>query len=280
MRERSKRPNRAYAAIPNAAMRDENISMEARGLLALLMTYSDDWTFRKDKLMEVTGWGRDKLEKHMGELRRAQYVELVQDRDKTGRVHGSTWIIRDEGHRGPENQCVGDATEALNFSDTEALKNQHPVKPSPGKSAPIRRTILKENQKEESQGGFDESEISLFPDLPKPEAPLGGKTPDQWFDDFWAAYPTKPGTSKKNAKAKFIAALKLAKPEDLIRAASAYAKSRDREDPKFTKHAEFWLSGQFWETWLAEPEIDPERARLQAITAAARAAGRPQIGRL
>lgn len=122
-------------------------------------------------------------------------------------------------------------------------------------------------------------EEGLFPDLPKPEAPLGGKTPDHWFDEFWSAYPTRAGASKKNAKAKFLAALKLAKPEDLIRAASAYAKSREREDEKYTKHAEFWLSGQFWETWLAEPEIDPERARLQAITAAARAAARPQIGR-
>lgn len=264
MRERSNRRGRAYAAIPNAALRDASISMEARGLLALLMTYSDEWTFQKGHLMEITGWGRDKFEKHMGELRRAQYVDLVQERDTTGRVLGSTWIIRDEGSRGPENQGVGEATEAL--------KNRAPEKPSPGKSAPLRRTTDKENQTKESQ--------ALFPDLLKPEAPLGGKTPDQWFDEFWAAYPTKPGTSKKNAKVKFLAALKLAKPEDLIRAASAYAKSRDREDPKFTKHAEFWLSGQFWETWLAEPEIDPERARLQAITAAARAAGRPQIGRL
>lgn len=263
MRERSQRQGRAYAAIPNAALRDNSISMEARGLLALLMTYSDQWTFQKCHLMEVTGWGRDKFEKHMGELRRAQYVDLVQDRDTTGRVLGSTWIIRDEGNRGPEIQCVGEATEAL--------KNQHPVKPSPGKSTPLRRTTDQEDQKEESQ--------TLFRDIQQPEAPLGGKTLDLWFEEFWAAYPTKTGTSKKNAKAKFLAALKLAKPEDLIRAASAYAKSRDREDPKFTKHAEFWLSGQFWESWLTEPEIDPERARLQAITAAARAAQRPMLPR-
>lgn len=137
------------------------------------------------------------------------------------------------------------------------------------KAEPVKEPVSKPVTREEG----------LFQDLQQPEAPLGGKTLDLWFEEFWAAYPTKTGTSKKNAKAKFLAALKLAKPEDLIRAASAYAKSRDREDPKFTKHAEFWLSGQFWESWLTEPEIDPERARLQAITAAARAAQRPQIGR-
>ena len=39
MRERSQRLGRAYAAIPNAAMRDESISIEARGLLLLV-----DWS--------------------------------------------------------------------------------------------------------------------------------------------------------------------------------------------------------------------------------------------
>lgn len=263
MRERSKRHGRAYAAIPNAALRDTSISMEARGLLALLMTYSDEWTFQKGHLMEVTGWGRDKFEKHMGELRRAQYVDLIQDRDTTGRVLGSTWIIRDEGNRGPEFQGVGDATEAL--------KNRAPEKPSPGKSAPLRRTTDKEDQKEESQG--------LFPHLQEPEAPCGGKTIHQLFDEFWAAYPKRQGSSRKNASNKFAAALKLVSAEDLIRAAAAYARSRDREDPKFTKHAEFWLSGQHWEAWLEEPEIDPERDRLRAITAAAQAAARPMLQR-
>lgn len=273
MRERSQRQGRAYAAIPNAALRDTSISMEARGLLALLMTYADDWTFQKGHLMEVTGWGRDKFEKHMRELRDAQYVELVQDRDATGRVFGSTWIIRDEGHRSPEIQGVGDSTEALNFSDTEALKNQHPEKPSPGKSAPLRRTTLKENQKEETQ--------TLFGDLPKQEA----KAEKDHFAEFWAAYPKcqrKVDRPKAMALFQRIVTGKhgvIAKtaPEVIIEGLRRYASTNP--DPAYIPLPKTWLNGERWtqfqtEAQAEDPEVSAYRARMRRIIEEAEAAKR------
>lgn len=160
MRERSSRPGRLYAAIPNEVMRDAEISMEARGLLALLMTYSDEWEFRKDHLLEVTKWGRDKFERHMGELVSAGYVERVQTREEgTGKLLGSSWIIRDD--RGPENQGVG---------DTEALKNRPTVKPTHGESAPIRKNKREEEQTGRNIKGDFETEPSLFSDMTQPES--------------------------------------------------------------------------------------------------------------
>lgn len=252
MREKMQRTGRAYAAIPNAALRDVEISMEARGLLALLMTYSDDWVFRKGHLLEITGWGRDKFEKHMGELRSAQYVELVQDRDTTGRVLGSTWIIRDAGNRGPENQCVGETTEALNFSDTEALKNQHPVKPAPGKSAPIRRTILKENQEEETQGFFDKVQ-----EAEKPK--------DDGFNDFWEAYPKCPRKTGKpqahQAWCRIISGKAKEIPKTdakvIIEAVKRFAASG--QDPQFIPLPTTWLNGARWDQFQAPVGGDSPR---------------------
>jgi hypothetical protein len=237
MRERSQRPDRAYAAIPNAAMRDESISMEARGLLALLMTYSDDWTFQKSHLMQVTGWGRDKFEKHIGELRAAQYIKLVQDRDQNGRLLGSTWIICDEGHRGPEIQVVGDATEAL--------KNRGPVKPSPGKSAPLRRTTDQEEQKQETQ--------TLFAEMAE------AKKPDP-FPEFWEAYPAcKRKTDRAKALALFnqITAGKhriipKADPAEIIRGLKAYAATNP--DQEYIPLPTTWLNGERWLAFKAKPE--------------------------
>ena len=119
MRERSHRPDRRYAAIPNDAMRNKGISMDARGLLALMMTYSDDWHFQRDYLMEITGFGRDRFQKAMRELSEAGYVELVPIRDDGGHMAGTTWIIRD------------DPTERLKTRPSaESLKNRQPVKPN------------------------------------------------------------------------------------------------------------------------------------------------------
>lgn len=134
MRHRSNRPNRKYASIPNAAMRDEHLSIEARGMLALLMTYSDTWTFRRSHLMQVAGVGRDKFQRLMRELIEAGYVRRVPVREDGGKVRGSEWLITDEPDREPDNQAVG---------STESLKNRSPVSPATGKSGPLRRSSNK-----------------------------------------------------------------------------------------------------------------------------------------
>lgn len=140
MRHRTTRPDRKYAAIPNEAMRDERLSIEARGLLALLMTYSDDWVFRRDHLMTVAGIGRDKFQNLMRELTEAGYVRRVSVRGEGGKLSGSQWQINDEPDRGPESQAVG---------STEGLKNRPPVTPAAGKSGPLRRSTGKKTNLEE-----------------------------------------------------------------------------------------------------------------------------------
>lgn len=242
MRERSSRPGRLYAAIPNEAMRDAEISMEARGLLALLMTYSDEWTFRKDHLLDVTKWGRDKFERHMGELVSAGYVERVQTREEgTGKLLGSSWIIRDD--RSPENQGVG---------VTEALKNRPPVKPTHGESAPIRKNNREEEQKKRTPL-TPEGECDLFgvsssehESEPKHQA----KASDR-FEEFWKVYPKRVG--KPAAQRNFARAVKAgADPQEIIEGARRYAESKAVADG-FVKHPQGWLTDERWKDEAAEP---------------------------
>ncbi|MGL6209124.1 MAG: hypothetical protein ACRC14_04755 [Paracoccaceae bacterium] len=225
MRERSTRPGRKYAAIPNDMLRDKTLSADARFLLALLMTYSDEWVFNKAHLMEITGFGRDKFERAMGDLRAAEYVEWVQNREEnTGKLIGTTWVIRDS--RGPENQGVG---------DTEALKNRHPVKPTPGKTAP-KKTYREEDQSVRTLFGSEEPQSDVRE--AKPE-----KKPDR-FDEFWDECPRK--VSKDKAKPAFNKALRKVDAETLVVAMRRYAVLRRGEDPKFTAHPASWLNGERW----------------------------------
>lgn len=241
MRERSSRPNRAYAAIPNAAMRNTAISMEARGLLALLMTYADSWVFRRDHLMEVTGWGRDKFSKHMGELREAGYVELVMDRAEGGKLIGTTWVIRDENHRGPEIQSLG---------FTEALKNRPPAKPTSGESAPIRRTRSQEDQQEESPKP-PEGASDLFS---ANGDPVEEKTEPDRFDEFWKVYPKKAG--KPAAQKAWAKAIKRAPAQTIIDGARRYAHWLSQGGPK-----DFRPIPKFPQGWLNDDRWDDEEIR-------------------
>ena len=253
MRERSSRPGRLYAAVPNDAMRDKRLSIEARGLLALLMTYSDEWVFIKEHLQEIAGIGRDKFERVMGELISEGYVERVLTREaETGKLLGSTWVIRDD--RGPEIQ---------GFGSTEALKNRPPAEPTPGKSAP------KNNNREEKQKGRtpltpqgeSEKEPSLFSEDPTPP-----KKPNvsELFDRFWKVYPKKEG--RKKASENFARAIKAgADPEAIIAGARRYASACVGEDPKFIKWPQGWLTDERWNDGPPQEELTPAQIRLRAI---------------
>lgn len=249
MRERSSRPGRLYAAIPNEAMRDSSISIEARGMLALLMTYSDDWVFRRDHLQEVSGLGRDKFERVMGELRTAGYVELQQMREQgSGRLLGRTWVIRD--HRSPENPGVG---------VTEALKNRHPAEPTPGESAHIRRTTLQEEQNGRTplppEGDlFGDSQSSAQEPQPKPMVEKA-KIIEEKFKEFYKVYPKKvgPDAAQKN----FAKAVKGgADPDEIIAGARRYAdwlaSGGPRDFRPNPKNPQGWLTEGRWKDDLQE----------------------------
>ena len=132
MRHHSNRPDRQYAAIPNAAMRDEHLSIGARGLLALLMTYADNWTFRRDHLMQVVGVGKDKFGRLMSELIEAGYVSHDYLHDERGRMTGRTWVINDQ----PGSTVV---RKKPTTDNTVVRENRRPENPSSGESAPIRK---------------------------------------------------------------------------------------------------------------------------------------------
>ncbi len=230
MRERSHRPDRKYAAIPNDAMRNKDLSMDARGLLALMMTYSDDWQFHRDYLMEITGFGRDRFQKAMRELSAAGYVELVPIRDDGGHMAGTTWIIRD------------DPTESLKTrSSAESLKNRQPVKPTAGETVPLRRPTGKKTNREEDQASL------AFGALPHANdagtAPTSAEKADDAFNRFWAVYPKKAG--KADALKAWPKAVAKADVETIILAAKRYAETGDVARG-FAKNAQGWLNGERW----------------------------------
>jgi hypothetical protein len=70
--------------------------------------------------------------------------------------------------------------------------------------------------------------------------------PDQpsLFDQFWAAYPKKVG--KPSALKAWDKAITKVKPDIIIAAAVAYAKSRVGQDDSFTKHPGPWLNDERW----------------------------------
>lgn len=254
MRQRSRRPGRAYAAIPNAAMRDQRVSIEARGLLALMMTYADEWTFVFSHLQDLTGVGRDKLRKMLKELETAGYIFREIVRCAKGELGGTEWVIVDDpaevvsgGHNIPQPQDDGEQGENPDGSRQPEIqgigengRRETEIQGIGGHRCPETPTAV-------FSGGHIRKPIYKNP----PNPPPGGRGVEDRFSDFWMAYPHRVGeTAARRAWGRVATAENV---EAIIGAAEAYA-GDGRVRRGYPKLPGNWLLDRCWEDGPALPE--------------------------
>jgi hypothetical protein len=68
-----------FTRIPNTAVHDPALDLKARGLLLVMLSKPDGWTFRERHLAEVCGVGRDQLRGAMQTLIDAGYVVRTRE---------------------------------------------------------------------------------------------------------------------------------------------------------------------------------------------------------
>lgn len=219
-----------YTIIDNRILNDPSLSLEAKGLLAHLLSRPDDWNISLDQLSNQHHVGRDKIQRIMRELREAGYARLDSKRDpNTGHLSGKVWVIveqPDAANREPENPAVG--------ANTESLKNRPSEKPTVGKSGPILIT--------ESLPNTDSNQ---------PPNPHAAKARDDGpaFEEFERAYPFLSIHRREPARVEFA---KLS-PEDrraAIECAARYADECRKRDYKVCS-PQRWLRERGWEGFLA-----------------------------
>lgn len=246
MREKTHRPDRAYAAIPNAAMRDRRLSAAARGVLAYLMTHADDWDFYPSVIKADMCLGKTTYDNCMRELRHRGYLKLKPIR-KDGKLAGKQWLLIDD----PDKVATEEA-QIVEHHDSQSGRQS--VSLTVGETDHIRRTTLQENQTGRNQ-------TSSGPEGNEHAKPCANH--DEAFLRFWAVYPIKKG--KADAKRNFIKAVKGgADPEAIIAGAKRYAKSDDVKRG-FAKHPQGWISGERWEDEDLKSHGDDQSSRLRAI---------------
>jgi len=63
-----------FTRVPNSAVNDERLDLKSRGLLLIMLSKPDGWTFRERHLAEAAGVGRDQVNTAMARLIEAGYV--------------------------------------------------------------------------------------------------------------------------------------------------------------------------------------------------------------
>jgi hypothetical protein len=126
-----------YAQIPNETLRDRSLSLQARGMLAFILSYPDDWQFSKRWLMQETGSGRDRTDAILAELDAAGYCQRHQTRGADGRVGAWEYLFYDTPQPRPEKPVMA----------SPQRENPQPENPRPANRTPT-NTIRDEHQKE------------------------------------------------------------------------------------------------------------------------------------
>jgi hypothetical protein len=78
------KPDRNFTVLPNAMIRDEELSFRARGVLVYLLSMPGDWEVSSERLAYLGREGRDAIRTVMRELINAGYAELRKEQTAAG----------------------------------------------------------------------------------------------------------------------------------------------------------------------------------------------------
>lgn len=204
-----------FTIIPNEAILDARLSISARWLLAYLLSRPNDWQVQVGDIQKKGGIGREKAYRLIKELIAVGWVRKDFSRGEGGQWGGIDYVVMDQPE--VEETSVSPCAEKP-YTVKPHTENHHLTK------------NLKKPRTEKVTN--TENNISL----------------DAEFAEFWAAYPRRPGNSRKDAlKAYGKARQKLKVPQEAILAGTkAYAAFREGEPPLYTKTAAAWLNAEMW----------------------------------
>lgn len=163
MSESSVRSGRkkGYVVLFREVAQDDRLSLEARGLFALIVSLPDDWEYTVSGLAVKAGCGREKVRRLLKELQTVGYLIREQSHDSGGKFGGNVYVLQDEAPPLPGNPSNGEAEKTPLPENTVNGENRQRETPSAGFPPQQNKDLTEEETKK------------------PPKAPPGGQTAQQ-----------------------------------------------------------------------------------------------------
>lgn len=140
-----------FTQIPNAWVRDNRLSLQARGLLVQLMSHAPGWKVTQESLAHANNIGRDAMRSILNELIEFGYLEKSEKRERNA-----------NGTLGGYVYTTHEPTQA------------EPMLAEPTQAEPTHKNNnLKEEQSKEEKAKNKQENLS------------------EYFAEFWSVYPRK-----------------------------------------------------------------------------------------
>ena len=140
---------RDYTVMSNHHLRNEKLSLKAKGLLSMMLSLPEDWNYTTRGLAKICKEGVDAIGGALRELETAGYIVRHQLRDRQGRISDTEYVIYEQPQ--PKNPDTPQP-------DTASPDTENPDMEKPDTEKPAELNIEKSNtQKSITHGSSTDS---------------------------------------------------------------------------------------------------------------------------
>ena len=140
---------RDYTVMSNHHLRNEKLSLKAKGLLSMMLSLPENWNYTTRGLAAICKEGVDAIGGALRELETAGYIVRHQLRDRQGRISDTEYVIYEQPQpKKPDTPSP----------DTDAPDTENPYMDKPDTEKPAELNIEKSNtQKSITHGSSTDS---------------------------------------------------------------------------------------------------------------------------
>jgi hypothetical protein len=120
MNKVSRVKNENFTIISNVFLKDKNLSIKAKGFLAVVMGLPSDWEFSINGICSIIKEGKTAIYNVIDELKDCGYCTVVTCRDEKGRISGTDYTFYEEPQNGKQQDDIP-CTENLNMDNQPQL---------------------------------------------------------------------------------------------------------------------------------------------------------------
>ena len=147
---------KGYTVMSNHHLKNKALSLRAKGLLSLMLSLPDDWSYTMKGLAVISVEGIDAIRQAIAELEKHRYVIRSRVRDERGCLRGSEYVVYEQPPaQAPD--CADEQTEhGEPMQDKPILENpilENPAQGNPTLDAPalVKPTQLNTNVRNTNQ---------------------------------------------------------------------------------------------------------------------------------
>ena len=167
-----------YTVMSNYHLKDTALSLKAKGLLSMFLSFPDDWNYSTRGLAAICKEGVEAIGNTIKELEKAGYIVRRQLRGANGRITDTEYVIYEQPQEPPAPDAGGPDTTPPDMGqpDTGKPDMADPDVVAPDMDAPHteNRAQLNINQSTTQKSNTQRSNTHSFPPSTPPAQPVEG----------------------------------------------------------------------------------------------------------